>query len=170
MAGDAAQNAAQRVQPSEDELNQIDRPADDNEWHDVPDMSRDKLRQQAKSKFNQQKPFSRGDMQEALGDATQAANPSGSRDPADAANVAAHDQRQGTNSGMDAQKGIKSGVDNLKSKMDQNVPQETKEKTRHYNEKTRNYLKEKLPEERRKQAVYRLKKMVVEIQGHEDCE
>ncbi|EON69723.1 hypothetical protein W97_08984 [Coniosporium apollinis CBS 100218] len=151
MAGDAAQNAAQRVQPSEDELNQIDRPADDNEWHDVPDMSRDKLRQQAKSKFNQQKPFSRGDMQEALGDATQAAHPSGSRDPADAAN-----------------KGIKSGVDNLKSKMDQNVPQETKEKTRHYNEKTRNYLKEKLPEERRKQAVYRLKKMVVEIQGHED--
>lgn len=71
---------------------------------------------------------------------------------------------------MDAQKGLKSGVDNLKSKMDQNVPQETKEKTRHYNEKARNYLKEKLPEERRKQAVYRLKKMIVEIQGHEDCE
>jgi len=30
-------------------------------------------------------------------------------------------------------------------------------------------MKEKLPKERREQGIYRLKKMVVEIQGHQDC-
>ena len=31
-----------------------------------------------------------------------------------------------------------------------------------------NYLKGKMPEERREQTIWRLKKMVVEIQGHQD--
>jgi hypothetical protein len=31
-------------------------------------------------------------------------------------------------------------------------------------------LKDKMPQERREQTIWRLKKMVVEIQGHQDCE
>jgi len=81
MAGDAAQKAANKVNPSEDELNQIDKPAEDNTWHDVPDLSKENLKNQAKSKYNEQKPFNREQAKGALGDATQAAHPSGSRDP-----------------------------------------------------------------------------------------
>ena len=48
MAGDAAQTAASKVNPSDDALNQIDRPAPDNTWHDTPDLSKDNLKNQAK--------------------------------------------------------------------------------------------------------------------------
>lgn len=44
-----------------------------------------------------------------------------------------------------------------------------KSKTQEYTEKTKNYLSEKIPQERREQTVWRLKKMVIEIQGHADC-
>lgn len=47
MAGDAASNAAQKVRPSDEKLNEMDRPADDNTWHDKPDFSKENLKQQA---------------------------------------------------------------------------------------------------------------------------
>lgn len=171
IAGDAAQKAATKVNPSEDQLNQIDAPAEDNTWHDVPSI--DGMKQQAKSKYQENKPFSRGDVQNAAGDATQAAHPSGSRDPADAADLAARDQQYGTDSGVDAQQGAREGASNLKDKASANVPDETKDKarntTREYRDRTKGYLDQKLPQERRDQAIYRLKKMIVEIQGHQDC-
>ena len=34
---------------------------------------------------------------------------------------------------------------------------------------TKEYLAEKIPKERREQAIWRLKKMVIEVQGHADC-
>lgn len=34
---------------------------------------------------------------------------------------------------------------------------------------TKGYLSEKIPKERREQAIWRLKKMVIEVQGHADC-
>jgi len=150
IAGDAAQNAANRVNPSQDELAQIDRPADDNTWHDNPDMSRGNLKNQIKGQYEKQKPFSRSDMRDAAGDATQNAHPSGSRDPADAADLAARDQQHGTDS--------------------QNMPEETKAKGRNVAGQAKGYLSDKLPQERRDQTIWRLKKMVVEIQGHQDCE
>ena len=177
MAGDAASSAAGRINPSEDQLSQIDQAADDNTWHDVPDFSRDNLRSQVKNQYNQNKPFSRGDVQNAAGDATQAAHPSGSRDPADAADLAAQDQQYGTDSGVDAESGLRSGAQNLKDQASQNVPQETKERAQQAKESARNahgrskdYLTGKMPKERRDQTIYRLKKMIVEIQGHQDCE
>lgn len=173
IAGDAAQNAATRVNPSQDQLSQIDKPADDNTWHDTPDLSRGNLKNQVKSQYNQQKPFSRDEVKNAAGDATQSAHPSGSRDPADAANLAARDHQHGTDSGVDTYGGLKTGAQNLRDQASQNVPDETKDRAHEIEERTRNkskgYLKEKLPQERRDQTVYRLKKMVVEIQGHEDC-
>jgi len=168
MAGDAAQKAANKVNPSEDELNQIDEPAEDNTWHDVPDLSKDNLKNQAKAKYDEQKPFNRDQAKGALGDATQAAHPSGSRDPTDVADLARRDQQQGSNSGVDAQKGLQQGADRLHQQAKENVPEETQERARNARDRTNNYMKEKLPKERREQAIYRLKKMIVEIQGHQD--
>lgn len=169
IAGDAAQNAANRVNPSQDELSQIDRAADDNTWHDVPDMSKGNLKNQMKSQMNQQKPVSRSDVRDAAGDATQTAHPTGSRDPADAADLAARDQQQGGSSGVDAQSGAQAGMQNLRDRASQNVPDETKDRARNVAGQTKNYLNEKMPQERREQTIWRLKKMVVEIQGHQDC-
>ena len=174
IAGDAAQNAANRINPSEDDLKQIDRPADDNTWHDTPDLSRQNIKNQAMGQFNKQKPFDRQDLREAAGDATQAAHPSGSRDPRDAANLAAQDQQQGTSSGVDGKAGASAAISSLKDRASANVPDETKDRAkdrvRDVNDRTRGYLKDKMPQERRDQAIHRLKKMIVEIQGHQDCQ
>jgi hypothetical protein len=51
IAGDAAEKAASKVNPNEDQLAQIDRPADDNTWHDVPDMSTGNFKNQISSKL-----------------------------------------------------------------------------------------------------------------------
>lgn len=169
IAGDAAGKAATKVKPGEHELNQIDEPAEDNTWHDVPDLSRDNIKNQASSKWNEQKPFGKGEAKNALGDASQAAHPSGSRDPADAADLAARDQQQGTNSGVDAASGAGAAARTLKDNAKQNVPGDTQEKGREYRDRTTNYLKDKLPQERREQTIWRLKKMVAEVQGHQDC-
>ncbi|KAF1345857.1 hypothetical protein BDV97DRAFT_423947 [Delphinella strobiligena] len=168
MAGDAAQKAANKVNPSEDELNQIDEPEEDNTWHDVPDLSRDNLKNQAKSHYNEKKPFNRDQAKDALGDASQAAHPSGSRDPRDAAQLAARDQQNDTSSGVDASTGAQVAKDKLKSHAKQNVPDEDQERASQHKQRAQGYLKDKFPEERRDQTIYRLKKMIVEIQGHQD--
>ena len=170
IAGDAAQNAATRINPSEDRLNQIDQPADDNTWHDVPNLSRDALKAQAREQYNKQKPFSKGDLQNATGNATQSAHPSGSRDPTDAAALAAEDQQTGGNSGMDPHGGANTAISNLRGTASENIPDETKDKARNFGNKTKGYLGDKVPKERREQTIYRLKKMIVEIQSHSDCE
>ena len=169
IAGDAAQKAATRVNPSQEQLGQIDQAAEDNTWHDAPDLSRENLKNQARSQYNKQKPFSRGDVQNAAGDATQAANPSGARDPAETADLAAQEQQYGTDQGVDAAGGAKQGLSNLKGTAYDNVPGETQDRAREYRDRSKNYLREKLPKERRDQSIWRLKKMIVEIQGHPDC-
>lgn len=168
IAGDAAQKTATKINPSEDALNQIDEPADDNTWHDVPNMSASSLRAQAKDQYNKQKPFSRSDVQNAAGDATQNAHPSGSRDPADAAMLEAESRDQGTDSGMDPNAGANAAAGNLRSQASANVPDETKDKARNGRDRTVNYMREKVPKERRDQTIFRLKKMIVEIQSHSD--
>ncbi|KAL8760178.1 MAG: hypothetical protein Q9199_000200 [Rusavskia elegans] len=150
IAGDAAQNAANRVNPSQDQLSQIDQAADDNTWHDVPDLSRDNLRNQAKSTYNKQKPLSRGDVQNVASGAA--------------------DQSQ-TNEGIDPDQARQHGSQGLSQLRDQasaNVPDETKDKAKNFRDRTTNYAKEKLPKERRDQSIFRLKKMIVEIQSHQD--
>lgn len=174
IAGDAAQNAATRINPSQEQLSQIDHAADDNTWHDNPDLSRGNIKAQLKNQYNQQKPFSRNDVANAAGDASQSAHPSGSRDPTDAADLAARDQQYGTDSGVDAQGGVVAGAQRLRDQASQNIPDETKDRAqnvgRNVGNRSKDYLKEKLPQERRDQTIYRLKKMIVEVQGHQDCE
>ncbi|KAF1971070.1 hypothetical protein BU23DRAFT_648497 [Bimuria novae-zelandiae CBS 107.79] len=160
IAGDAAQNTATKVKPGEEQLSQIDRPADDNTWHDVPDLSKDNLRGQLKHKS----PFSKGDAQKAAGDVTQAAHPDGSRDPADVAQAGATEAQTGQETGLNAQ----NAASEAKRQASENIPEEQKDRARRQRERLSNYLKTKMPEERREQTIWRLKKMVVEIQGHQD--
>jgi hypothetical protein len=170
IAGDAATKTASKVHPGEDRLNQIDEPAADNTWHDVPDLSRESLKNQAKSKYNEQKPFGRKEAEEAARDASSAAHPEGSTDPADTAGLAARDQQEGTASGVDAQGGADAAYNKLRGAASENIPDDTKDQARNYKARTQDYVKGKMPKERREQTIWRLKKMVVEIQGHQDCE
>lgn len=169
MAGDAAQNAASAISPTQDKLDQIDAPAEDNTWHDAPDLSKDSIRNQIKAKA----PFSKQDAKqaanEAAGDATQAAHPSGSRDPTDAAALAQKEQQEGVSTGLDAQAGANAGKDAVKNKTWDQMNEDDKQRVREYRQKTKEYFQKKVPKERREQIVLRLKKMVVEIQGHQDC-
>ncbi|EXJ84141.1 hypothetical protein A1O3_04808 [Capronia epimyces CBS 606.96] len=155
IAGDAAQSAANRVNPSEDQLNQIDHPAEDNTWHDVPDLSKDKLKNQARSTFDKNKPFDREQAQQA---AQQGANTAKAQNTDDSREAGAA--------------GLQTTAANLKEQARTNIPDERQEDARKAKdaakEHSKNYLNKKLPKERRDQTIWRLKKMIVEIQGHPD--
>lgn len=171
IAADAAQNAGGRLQPSQDQLSQIDRPAEDNTWHEGPNVSRNGLRERAKGAFNKHAPVNTEDVKQAAGEATGAANLENARDPQALAQRAA-EERQGNNTGVDAQGGYNAAMNRLQSGKDdekfEEQKQKTKDKTNEYKGRAQDYLKGKMPQERRDQTIYRLKKMIVEIQGHED--
>lgn len=150
IAGDAATKTAGRVNPSDDKLRQIDDPAEDNTWHDVPDPK--KMREQFKQGYNERKPFGKKDVKQAA-DSGAATTEDQADAPADTA----------------ATNGVKTAAGDLKSTASANVPEETKEKGRNYAGRTKSYLSTKMPKERREQTIWRLKKMVVEVQGHQDC-
>ena len=156
IAGDAAQNVASKVNPSEDRLNRIDDPAEDDTWHDVPDLSRDNLKSQARDTYNKNKPFSREEAQNAVQQGADKAQQHPSEDNREAGTA-----------------GIKHAAENLRSRAEENVPEERKEDARNAKnaavQNTRAYVDKKMPQERRDQSIWRLKKMVVEIQGHSDC-
>ncbi|CAI6340919.1 unnamed protein product [Periconia digitata] len=160
IAGDAAQNAANRVNPNENELSQIDRPAEDNTWHEVPNLSAEN----AKNQLKQKSPFGKDDAKKAAGDVSQAAHPEGSRDPAQVADQGAYEAQTGQPAGLDADAAARQA----KQQVDANVPEEEKERVRNQRQRMNNYLKGKMPTERREQTIWRLKKMIVEIQGHQD--
>jgi hypothetical protein len=147
MAGDAATNAAARVKPSEEDLGQIDRPAQDNTWHEAPKVnkeafSKDALKEKAQGYY-------KGNPKE------------------DAKDVAAHGTSvaqnggAGTSTEVNAQSGAHAAADTLQQKADQNVDQETKDKAREkkeeYRARSREYLKKKMPQDRRDQTIWRLK-------------
>lgn len=158
MAADAASKAASKARPDEEALRDIDRPAEDNTWHDAPDLSKDNLKKQAKNLYG-------GDVKEdvnhAANQATSTAHPSGSSDPKDVANAAARDQQQGGTSGVDARGGVSAGANALKQRVDANLDDDTKEDARRkkeeYKARTKEYFQRKVPEERRDQIIWRLK-------------
>lgn len=154
IAGDAAQSAANRVNPSEDQLNQIDHPAEDDTWHDLPDKGQ--LKDQARSTFDKNKPFDREEAKQAAQQGADNAKSQNTDDPRQAGAA-----------------GLQTTAQNLKEQAKSNIPDERKEdaiKTKEAaKEHSKNYLKEKVPKERRDQTIWRLKKMIAEIQGHSDC-
>lgn len=153
------------MKPDDETLAQIDAPAEDNTWHDAPDLSKDNIKKQIQS----QVPIGKKDVQDAAGDASGAAHPAGSRDPADTAALAAQDQQKGTASGVDAASGAGAAAGTLKNRVSDNMDEDQKQKMREYRERTRKYFQGKMPQERRDQIIFRLKKMIVEIQAHQDC-
>ncbi|KAI9760901.1 MAG: Mitochondrial distribution and morphology protein 10 [Chaenotheca gracillima] len=168
MAGDAAQNAATRINPSEDKLSQIDRPADDNTWHEAPDLSKESLKSQVKSTVNKNKPLDQTDLKSAANDAAGATHPSGARDPADVARLEAESRQDGTTAGLDREAAAGAGAGTLKERASENTPDATKDRLRDAYGSSKEYLQKKMPADRRDQTIWRLKKMVVEIQGHPD--
>lgn len=154
MAGDAAGGAASKLRPNEEQLSQIDQAAEDNTWHEAPNFNKEDLKKKAQGFY---KGDAKKDAQEVANAAANAATPaSGNAQDADATNAAA---------GKDA------GKSALKKKLD-NVDPETKEKIKQRNEeyrrKTKEYLNKKMPAERKDQIIFRLKKMVIECQSHAD--
>ena len=168
VAGDAAQKAATHVNPSDDQLNQIDEPAEDNTWHEVPDLSRDNLKSQLRSQYDKQKPFSRKDVADAAGTAQDTGMETAQNAPTS----------DGTTPGnldgpAGAQDGARAGTNQLKDQASGNVPDETKDRAReakaNATHRTKQYMSKKMPAERRDQTLWRLRKMISEIQGHQDC-
>lgn len=158
MAGDAASNAAARVRPSHEDLAQMDRPAQDNTWHDAPDFSKDNV----KNKF--QGVYSGNPKEDAKAAATAGtshAHPSGSSNPRDLASTAAHEGRTGGSTGIDAQGGAYAAANTFQQKIDENMDDETKDKAKakkdEYRARLKDYFNRKMPQERRDQAVWRLK-------------
>ena len=158
IAGDAASKAAGKVNPSDEQLSQIDAPAADNTWHEKPEISRDGI----KGQFNDAVNTGKKHAQDVAGDASQGADPHGTRDPQDMANRDPN--------AVDPNQGASAGLESAKAKASEVIPDDQKDRAREYRDRTNKYFKNKFPKERRDQIVYRLKKMIVEIQGHEDCE
>jgi len=150
IAGDGAQKAASKVRPSEDELSQVDQPAPENTWHEKPDFSKHK--DQLTSKFKKNKDKAKKD----------------AGDVADTSAQAGTDGRVETASDVDANAAVNVGTQQAKEKVSGAVPEETKGRAREVTDRTKDYLSRKMPKERREQVTWRLKKMVLEIQGHSD--
>ena len=155
IAGDAATKSASHISPSEEQLRQMDNPAPDHQWHNAPSLSRENFKNQVRDQFSQNKPVPRGEAREAIGNATQAAR-------------SANDQHNGTASGIDASSGIHAGAAELRQRVDEGILEEHKLRTREYRERASNYVQNKMPQERREHVIFRLKKMIVEIQSHQD--
>lgn len=50
MAADASQKVANVVRPPEEQLAQIDEPAEENTWHEKPNISKEDIKQRLKKK------------------------------------------------------------------------------------------------------------------------
>ncbi|KAI1121548.1 hypothetical protein F5Y10DRAFT_98561 [Nemania abortiva] len=149
MAGDAATNAATKVRPPEDKLKQIDMPADDNTWHEAPNLSKENIRSQMQSVYKK--------------------NPAA--DAKAAANTAVEGARQPDGT-LNPPAGVQAGASAVSDKVDANISDKDREAAKNtaaeYRRQAREYLNKKVPQERRDQTVWRLKKMVLECQQHPD--
>lgn len=107
-----------------------------------------------KSNLQSKMPMSKKDVQES----------------ANAAGNTANANAQGTGDDkQDAKQGAKAGIQNFTSNVSGRFDEDQKQQMREYRERTNNYFKEKVPKDRRDQVIFRLKKMIVEIQTHQDC-
>ena len=158
MAGDVASKAADKLQPTEDQMSQIDAPAEENTWHEAPktpEMSRQKIQEQLKS-IRGRTPFGK----------------KGGNDGSISDGAIAVQQKEALN--VEPATG---------TEVTPKAERDTKKKWKEYQSRSQNYLGRKMPKERREQTIWRLKKMVgaslmllqtnvtqvVEIQGHADC-
>ncbi|KAH6658163.1 hypothetical protein BKA67DRAFT_512291 [Truncatella angustata] len=156
IAGDAAQNAAGKVRPSDEQLSNIDRPADDHTWHEAPDFSKGNVKAQLQNVY---KGDARQDAKNVAGAGLNAANPTSNGADTEAGARAARDQ---------ASQHINQNLSDEDQQRIRETKQNVKETASQYRERTKQYLGNKIPEERRDQLIWRLKKMVIECQQHPD--
>ncbi|KAK6851883.1 hypothetical protein PG995_012008 [Apiospora arundinis] len=156
MAGDAAANTANKVRPDGDALNQIDRPAQDNTWHDAPNINKDDLKSQLQT-------FYKGNPKEDAKDAAAAGVNAAQPTTGGLNDQAAQQAAQGT-----AQERLHENTSEADRQQAAEVKEKGKETAAQYRERTKQYLAKKMPEERREQTIWRLKKMVLECQQHPD--
>jgi hypothetical protein len=159
IAGDAATNAASKVRPNEDQLAQIDQPAEANTWHEKPDLSKESIRQKAQAAYGGD---IKKDAQDVANQTARAAEPA-TRDP----------------NAVDRAVVGNTAVNAVQQKVDERVDPKTKENAKEtkeainarkeeYRIKTKEYLNKKMPQERKEQVIFRLKKMILECQQHPD--
>ena len=187
MVADGASKATQKIRPEQDRLAKLDEPAEDHTWHEAP-PSISEIKSTVQSKINIAKGATQGvqnqAQQEARGVAQDASHSTtGQSDPQEAGRrVADEHVNQGSRGDVDqptlANAGMQSARDRASGIVDQ-IPGEHKEKANQVADQggdvakstkaqVKDYLMKKVPQERRDQTIYRLKKMVVEIQQHED--
>ena len=156
MAGDAAINTAGKVKPTEDKLSQIDAPATDNTWHEKPDLTKEKIKAQLGSVY-------KGDPKKDVQDAANASLDTAQPGASEADNQAAAQAAEGT---------LRERIEQNVSEEDRRRAEEGKEKVKEtgaqYRARARQYLSKKVPQNRREQTIFRLKKMVLECQQHPD--
>lgn len=132
----------------------MDKPAEDNTWHEKPDLSKNTLKQQAKGIYGGNPKDDAKDVADA---GVNAGVPQGGADSPEQVNKVA---------------GQNAAVTVAKNKIDQRVDPETKDKVKEtrdaYRQRANNYLSKKMPQERKEQIIWRLKKMVLECQQHPD--
>lgn len=152
MASDSAQKAAGALKPSEEDLAQIDKPADESVWHESPNLSKEAL----KSRFKKEK-------SEKPQGSVDTVNGSHSINGANGVNGV-----NGVDGVATSQQAGTSGTADTAEVKDQ-ATTTAKQRSKEAAERTKKFLSEKMPRERREQTIWRIKKMIVEIQGHADC-
>ncbi|OAL67889.1 hypothetical protein A7C99_1021 [Trichophyton rubrum] len=151
MASDSAQKAAGALKPSEEDLAQIDKPADENVWHESPNLSKEALKSRFK-KEKSEKP--QGNVDTVNG--SHSINGANGVNGVNGVDGVATSQQAGTSGTADTAE--------VKDQATTTAKQRSKEAA----ERTKKFLSEKMPRERREQTIWRIKKMIVEIQGHAD--
>jgi len=150
MAGDAATSAASKVRPSEEQLDQMDHAAEDNTWHEKPDFSKANLSKQTKGMFP-------GKVKKDVQDTAAAG--------LDAAQNSGGDQ-------LDPTAGVNATISAAQDKVDDHVDEKQKKNLLQINDdfrrQAREYYDKKMPQDRKDQTIFRLKKMILECQQHED--
>ena len=122
------------------------------------------LRGKANDLYSKNKPFSKADAKDAAANAAAVGTDAPTASKTEAAKAAADTGKQ--NLGGTA----KSNVPEESQQQAEKNKQRTKEAAEDARRQAREYLGKKVPKERRDQTIWRLKKMIVEIQGHDDCE
>jgi len=171
VAADAAQNAANKARPHEDSLRNADEPGPDSQWigpdgekrgpHDrVPDTGIGAKVDQAKQKKEEVKQDARQQAEEQRQRSEQRANNEVDPNNREQQQQVAREEAGGA---ADRAKGLANkhlpdsmNRDNLRGTAQNQVNQ------------TKDYFKDKFPEERRDKFIYRLKKVIAEQQKHDD--
>lgn len=162
VLADGAANAANLARPDEEKLAQVDHPAPADVFHDAEGTKgpNDSIANPSEAEQIKNAANSAQDKATEIGNV--AANHVDK-----SANQLSAQADAGANKDEVASQAA-SQAKSLKNKIGNLIPEQHKEKVDEHVAKTKDYFKQKFPEERRNQFIYRLKKMIAEIQKHKD--